>query len=205
MNQQRTRRLLLVAFLLSLLIHAILATGVRWHLASVDNSVERVSLVHILHVAHVVPPPHTPPPPPKPPKAAPAIKAPKTVSSRPGGRGTPVAATAVASPTHAPTPAPSPTSNCMTQDSQASIVASPPPPDIPSNARGDATSGTTHVRVDLDNKGIIIGTSVTVSSGNSSLDLIAETMARATQYAPATHACKAIASSYDFKAKFVAW
>ncbi len=203
MNQQQTRRLLLVAFLLSLLIHAILAVNVGWHLPSVDNSVERVSVVHVLRIAHVVPPPHTPPP--QPPKTAPAIKVPKTVSNRPSVRGTPVAAIAAASPTHAPTPAPSATSNCMMEDTQASIVATPPPPDIAPGARGDATSGTTHVRVDLDSKGVITGTSVTVSSGNSSLDLIAETMARAAQYAPATHACKAVASTYDFKAKFIAW
>ncbi len=202
MNQQRTRRWLLVAFALSLVIHAILAVNVRWHLGSIENSVERVSVVHVVRIAHVVPVPHTPPP--KPPKAAPAIKAPKTISSRPSGRGTAVTAVTPA-PTHAPTPAPSPTANCMTADTQAAILATPPPPEIPPNARGDAASGTTHVRVNLDSKGAITGTSIVLSSGNASLDLIAETMARAAQYAPATHACKGIAGTYDFTAKFIAW
>jgi TonB family protein len=61
------------------------------------------------------------------------------------------------------------------------------------------------VRVSLDPSGSVRQTTVVQSSGNTSLDLVAVSMARAARYMPATHACKPIASEYLFKAKFSAW
>ncbi len=204
MDTQRTRRLLLVAFALSLLIHVLVAAGVRWRSGTLEQSVERVTIVHRMRIAHVQPPPHTPVPPQ--PRRVPS-NVPKSHSTRVGNRGVQTVALAqpTATPTPAPTPAASATPNCSNQDTSAAMVASPPPPDIPANARGDATNGTTHVRVELDNRGVVTGATVTTSSGNPSLDLVAETLARAAQYSPAMHQCKAVASSYDFTARFIPW
>ena len=85
------------------------------------------------------------------------------------------------------------------------MIGSPPPPDIPAGARGAATNGETHVRVDISDRGVVTGATVTTSSGNTSLDFVAETLARAAQYSPATHQCRAVASSYDFTARFIPW
>ena len=66
------------------------------------------------------------------------------------------------------------------------MTGSPPPPEIPATVRADATNGTTHVRVDLTDHGVITAVAITSSSGNPALDLIAETAARAAQFSPAT-------------------
>lgn len=202
MSTKRTRRLLLVAFVLSLLIHTLFAANVRWHLGSLEQTVERVSIVHRMRITKATPPPSTPPP--FRPKVA--VAAPN-VLARPSAKGTEVvaAARATAPPTPAPTPVPSATANCLAVDTSPAVVASPPPPDIPPDARGDGVSGTTHVRVDIDARGVVTAAVVTASSGNAALDLIAQASARAAQYSPATHACKAIAASYDFAMKWIAW
>ena len=202
MDQRRTRRILLVAFVLSIVIHTLFAAGVRWHIGSQEETIEHVSIVHRMRIARATPPPPTPAPTPK--------AAPKTPSTRvkPGhgpGEARTVAVAPTPQPTPAATPAASATPNCASEDTQAALAATPPPVDIPANARGEGTSGTTHVRVDLDAGGVVKATTITSSSGNTGLDLVAETMARTAQYTPATHACKAVASTYDFTAKFVAW
>jgi hypothetical protein len=46
---------------------------------------------------------------------------------------------------------------------------------------------------------------VSQSTGNTSLDLVAVSMARDARYSPALHDCKPIAAAYDFSVKFVAW
>ena len=57
----------------------------------------------------------------------------------------------------------------------------------------------------LDANGQVTGASVTQSTGNSSLDLVAVAMARDARYTPALHECKPVASAYTFSVKFVAW
>jgi TonB family protein len=85
------------------------------------------------------------------------------------------------------------------------VVATPQPPDIPNEVRASGTSGTALVSVQLDASGQVTNTTVTQSTGNSSLDLVAIAMARAARYAPALRDCKPIASAYAFSVKFVAW
>ncbi len=85
------------------------------------------------------------------------------------------------------------------------LAGSPPPAEIPPAVRAQATSGTARVRVSLDRHGVVTGTTVTQSTGNASLDLIAESMANGAHYAPAYANCKAIASTYVFGVKFAAW
>jgi outer membrane biosynthesis protein TonB len=46
---------------------------------------------------------------------------------------------------------------------------------------------------------------VAQSTGNSSLDLVAVSMAREAHYDPPLHDCKPIAGAATFSVKFVAW
>lgn len=205
MNTQRTRRLLIVAFALSLLIHVLFAANVRWRPASVETEVEHVSIVQRMRILRVTPPPTTPAPPR--PHPAPS-NIPKSHATPSSGRGTEVAAVTqpTPAPTQLPTPAPSPTADCMKSDALAAVTVTPDPPaEIPPAARADATSGTTRVRVDLSDRAVITAVAIATSSGNPGLDLIAETQARAAQYSPATHACKPVASSYYFEVKWAPW
>jgi TonB family protein len=90
-------------------------------------------------------------------------------------------------------------------NANAAIAASPAPPDIVPQARAQGTNGVAIVRVQLDATGQIINAGVTQSTGNSSLDLVAVSMARGARYTPALHDCKAIAGEFLFSVKFVAW
>ena len=72
-------------------------------------------------------------------------------------------------------------------------------------ARSDGTSGTTIVKVQLDDKGAVLGTTVAQTSGNQALDLIAVGMARDASYSPASRNCKAVAAVYEFSVRFAAW
>jgi TonB family protein len=85
------------------------------------------------------------------------------------------------------------------------VAATPGPPSIPPLARTEATSGVASVQVQLDAAGLILSTKVAQSTGNSSLDLVAVSMAREARYDPARHECKPIAGMATFSVKFVAW
>lgn len=213
MNSQRTKRLLIIAFAISLLIHLIIATGVRWPFTLSKEETTVVSIRHVrtLRVTHIpTPPPPTPPPvttsplPSAPPTAKPNPH-PARSASAVGVAGRPPPGGAARTPVPTPTPKPSATPNCATSDTNALLAASPPPPDIAPDARGAATNGTATVRVTLDADGAVQQTTVVQSSGNTSLDLVAVSMARAARYTPAMHACKPVASEYLFRAKFSAW
>ncbi len=215
MDARRSRRLLIAAFALSLLIHLIVASGVRWPFVRTRDETEVVHVqnMRVTRIAHVpTPPPHTPPPQTPPPTAspAPARSAPPAPHLPPSSSGTGGATGRVLSkrtpaPTPVPTPAPSATVQCANNDLPAQLAASPPPPEISPQARADSVTGTTKVRVQLDANGAVQGTTVVDSSGSGSLDLVAVSMARAAQYTPAQHDCKAVASDYTFSVKFVAW
>ncbi len=217
MDVRRTRRLLIAAFALSLIIHLIIASGVHWPFTKTSDETEVVHVQHlrVTRIARVpTPAPHTPPPQTATPAptASPApvrSAAPRRPSRNPAGvlpaaTGTGgTAATAVPSPARAPSPAPS--VPCANNDLPATIAASPPPSEISPEARAANVSGTARVRVTLDDKGAVQSAAVSSSSGNSSLDLVAVSMARAAQYNPARHDCKAIASDYTYSVKFVSW
>jgi TonB family protein len=104
-----------------------------------------------------------------------------------------------------PTPAATATPNCATNDTPVQMIASPPQPEIPPAARADQANGIARVRLVVNPQGGIESATIAGSSGSSSMDQIAVVMARAGQYAPATHACKAIASDYLFSVKFFPW
>ncbi|MHB8148127.1 MAG: energy transducer TonB [Vulcanimicrobiaceae bacterium] len=210
METRRARRILLAAFIFSLLAHAIVALIMRGPLGPPPQEAQVVTLqrrARIVSVLHRLP---TPPPPrstPMPKRAA----MPKTVAR--SSKAYPSNARAVsqsrpAPASAAPEPTPSATPSrvaCRDADLPASVVGTPPPADIPPSVRAQATSGIVRVRVQLDRYGSVTGTSVTQTSGNPSLDLVAEAMAGAAQYAPAYIRCKAVASTYAFSVKFAAW
>jgi TonB family protein len=76
---------------------------------------------------------------------------------------------------------------------------------VPNSARAQGTDGTAAVDVRLDDTGQVTAATVVHSTGNSSLDAIAVSLARAARYTPALHDCRAVASAYTFSVKFFAW
>ncbi len=208
---RRARRLLFIAFALSLLVHLLIALIVRPAAPSRQNQTEVVSIQHrrmVIALTKKTPAPPSPTPRPirtsAPAPAPPREKAPVAVARGPGGGGRGLATAAPATPTPAPVPTPSP-AGCAHPDAAAAVLATPSPPDIAPDARISGTSGTALVKVQLDPSGGVTDTSVTQTSGNSSLDLVAVAMARDARYTPALHDCKPIAGIYTFSVKFVAW
>lgn len=199
MTKHQARRLLLVALALSLLIHLAIAWRFRWSYTQPQESVqvEKIVRIRAVRIARQTPPPFTPSPQPSPQVKA---KNPKPL----GVNGT--GAQLASAPTPAPTPVASATPNCVRNDTPASMTATPDPPaEIPATARSEAKNGTSSIQVKIDANGAVAAATVTGSSGSSSLDLIAEDLARHATYAPATHQCKPIASEYVFTAKWSAW
>lgn len=210
MDASRARRLLLIAFAVSLVLHALLALRMNWPFARPRDEPQVVTLEHRVRIATIrkatpTPPPQTPAPTAAPVASVAPIRAPKkTTSSRgllPAG-GAPRAAT--------PPPTPVPTiaaqgSACTKPETNPTLVTPPTPPDLAPGVRASATNAVVRVRVKLDERAAVTDASVEQSSGNGSLDLVAVSMARGGQYAPAYHNCKAIAGTYTFSARFIPW
>ncbi|MFY9860348.1 MAG: TonB family protein, partial [Candidatus Cybelea sp.] len=97
------------------------------------------------------------------------------------------------------------TGACASPEAPGTVAATPGPPSIPPLARTEATSGVASVQVQLDATGQVLSASVAQSTGNSSLDLVAVSMAREARYDPPLHDCKPIAGAATFSVKFVAW
>ena len=212
MDRRRARRLLVTAFVLSLLIHVLIASGLRWPFELNQSQTPEVIRVQHLRLARIVsPPPHTPAPTPPPATPAP-IRTSAPVRTRvPHSVGVPGAGAAgsatpqpkpiaTAAPAAVPSAAP-----CAHNDLPAAIAQSPPPADISPAARADGASGTARIHVTLDADGSVQNAVVAATSGSNSLDLVAMTMARAARYTPARHDCKAVASDYTYSVKFVSW
>jgi TonB family protein len=85
------------------------------------------------------------------------------------------------------------------------VIAAAPQPEIASSARADQKGGIARVRLVVDPQGGIESATVIESTGSTSLDQVAVTMARSAQYAPATHACKAVAADFTYAVKFAPW
>jgi TonB family protein len=203
---KRIPRLLLVAFALSLLLHVVVALLLHPPTFSTENQAEVVTIERratTIAVARVPPPPPSPPPKRTPPRPRGSARPIGKALGPGGGAGTPVPTPVVAAAS--PAPSATPRSACPQPDAEASVVATPAPPDIASDVRASATSGTALVSVQLDSAGQVTTTNVTQSSGNSSLDIVAVALARDARYAPALHDCKPVASAYTFSVKFVAW
>lgn len=206
MNWGRGQRLLLAAFAISLLIHLLWALFVRRTPPTSETQVETVTIRHRLTMTTMPTPQPLPKRTPVPHPVATSRPAPRATHAMQsigaqGGNGR-----ATAAPTQAPTPAATGTpTSCEKNDIDAVVLSTPAPPDIPVAARSEGTSGITLVDVKLDAQGTVTGAAVAQSSGNSSLDVVALGMARDSTYKAATHDCKAVASTYTFSVKFVAW
>jgi protein TonB len=199
---------LLVAIALSLLVHAIVALIHKPSAPTPAAQSETVSIQHRPTTIALRKPPTSPPSPP--PRRSPAPRTAATAVPRkgPGPGGTQGASTATPTPVVAHVtarPAATPTSGCAQSNTAASVLSTPGPPEIPVAVRASGTSGTALVNVQLDASGTVTGTSVTQSTGNTSLDLVAVGMARDARYSPALHDCKPVASAYVYSVKFVAW
>ena len=209
MTAKQTRRLLIVAFVLSLLIHLVVVVFVRWPFRPPE---EQVQIVHVTHVRPIRIARVTPPPPPTPSPAPAPTVAPTTAPHRVAHHATAGAAPGPRAATPAPRPAaPSPsaaptaTPNCVKNDTPAVVAASPPPPELPPAARTLTTGGTARINVTVDAAGAVTAAAIAQTSGDSQLDLIAVEMAREARYTPATHQCKPVASQYAYTVRFVAW
>jgi TonB family protein len=228
MSAARARRLLLAAFAVSLLVHLFLAGYIRWpqlEQASREPQIV-VRQITIARMPRRIPAPPTPAPTPiptpvstpaptprasiAPPRtfahAAKAHPAPRAIGSTGAAAHAHVAARPPSTPVPAPAPsATSPPAACLHSDTAAAIASTPDPVDIPPNVRAAKASGTTSVQVSLSPQGQVTNTTVTQSSGNPGLDAVAIQMARTATYTPQYSNCKAVAGTYTFTAKFVAW
>ncbi len=205
---RRIPRLLLVAFALSLLLHLIVAIGLRPPSPTPATQSEVVSIQHRPATIAVRRPPTPPPSPPPQRTPAPRTAASAPPRKGPGEGGTQGGSAATPRPVVAQasaTPAATPTAGCAQSSTAAAVVSTPAPPEIPLSVRASGTSGTALVSVQLDTSGTVTGAAVTQSTGNSSLDLVAVGMAREAHYSPALHDCKPVASAYTYSVKFVAW
>ena len=204
---KRTSRLLLVALALSLLVHLIVALILHPTTPTPESQAEVVSIEHRPATIAVTKPPTPPPPRPKQTpaprttsSAPPARKGPGSAGTTGGNAATPAPPVATATPQPVATAAP-----CARIDIAAAVVGTPTPPEITPETRASGTSGVARVTVQLDPTGQVTSASVTESTGNSSLDLVAVGMARDARYTPPLRDCKPMAGAYTFSVKFVAW
>lgn len=202
----RTRRWLIAAFAVSLLLHLIFAILAHPWRGQQENQVEVVSIqrrpVAMTRMQTPPPPKATPHPHPSP-VVRPAHAEPHSTPGVPSGNGNNAA---TAAPEAVPTPQATPPGNpCERSDIEPAVTENPPQPTIPTGARASGTSGVAAVDVRLDSSGAVTAATVSQSTGNSSLDLVAVAMARGARYAPALHACKPVASAYTFRVRFFAW
>ena len=202
----RAKRFLIVAFAISLLLHLLFALLAHPWRGRQENQLEVVSIQRrpvMMTRLQTPPPPKATPKPHPSPAVAPATAQPRSTPGQAAGNG---ANAATAAPAAAPTPQTTPASNaCERSDIDAAVAENPPQPDIPNGARSSGTSGVVAVDVRLDIHGEVTGATVSQSTGNSSLDLVAVAMARGARYTPALHACKPVASAYTFRVRFYAW
>jgi TonB family protein len=200
---KRARRLLLFAFAISLLVHVLVALIARPPSATLQSNREVVSVIRrsSVAVAKRPPPPPRPTRTPSPFKAAPHPRSHLGTTAASGGG---ARAATPAPPVQTPPPAVA-KAGCSDPNAAAAVVATPSPPDIPASVRADATTGDAVVSVQLDTQGQVLGANVTQSTGNSSLDLVAVSMARDARYAPGLRDCKPVAANAIFSVKFVAW
>jgi TonB family protein len=198
----RSRWVLLAAFALSLIVHAVLAIFV--HPPRPQPQTEAIIAMRRVKIVRVVPTPRPAPPPKSLPRRTP-VTPPHVISNE--KRGVPAIhpqGIATATPGARPSPPPSPTP-CAGQDESATVVATPSPPEISPAVRALDVSGIAAVLVQLDKSGNVTGVSIAQSTGDASFDALAVSMAREASYTPARHGCTAIAATYLFKVQFYAW
>jgi protein TonB len=106
-------------------------------------------------------------------------------------------------PTEAPAPSPAavPVPSCA-QPQVAARVVDTVEPRVPDVAREEHAVGVANVRVDLDERGAVLGVTVAKSAGNVALDAAALDAARRSTYAAAIVDCRPEGGSYLFRVEF---
>ena len=216
MSPKRSRRLLVAAFVLSLLLHVTAARFV--HTAVSPDNPERVTLSHRTPLRiekAVAPAPRATPsrPPALPRRAASPISVPQVRASarsaHPGARGKAASARGTPLPRPAVSTAPQVERTaepaCPNPDVAAAVTASAPQPELAPAVRAEAVSGIAIVNVSLDARGRVTDTRLAQSSGSSELDIVAVQMARSAGYSPKYASCKAVAGEFAFSVKFFPW
>jgi len=201
------RRLLLGALVISILLHLMGVRFIHWGVPVAQEAPESLKLTKIYKVRTTIL--HSPRPAPRKSIRHTAISVPRIVAR--SGRGPaplisaqPAPATATPSPvpTVAHLATPSGVAGCTKANAVPTVLASPPPPDVPSDARRAATAGATEVQVQLDERGSIVNAAIGSSSGSAQLDQVALMLAKSSTYSPAVTGCKKIASTYTYRVRF---
>lgn len=214
MSLKRSRRLLVAAFALSLVLHLTAARFFR--LTPAPQSLERVTLsrrtpLRIAKEVAPVPRPTVSPHVASRARAVPNLLVPQI---RPGLHGAPGVTRIVrpapsAAPTFGATPTPKAEETaapaCPKPNVAAALASSPPPPVLSAAARAGAVSGIAVVLVHLDGDGHVADTRLAQSSGSDELDIAAQQMARSAGYSPKYISCKAVAGDFTFAVKFFPW
>lgn len=195
--------MLVAAFALSILVHAIVALVVHppkpTHSAEIGTRLTRVQRIVAIRPTQ---PPRTPQP-----SHRARIAVPQLALARQHTRA-PVPGPPPAPPaTPAPVARVQPTSpsGCADRNAPAALIATPPPPQIPPSVRAQDVSGVAEVRVQLDRDGAVTAASMERSTSSPSFDALAIAMAGDARYAPAHRNCVAVASTYLFRVQFSAW
>jgi len=194
---------LVSAFAFSLLAHAFLAFFLHpprptREVVQTRGTTEPIPMREVRRTS----PPRTPAP-----RRSPTIAVPQVLAAL-SQRHAPLAQP---SPASAPTAAASPAAtqphagSCTRPDAPAGVVAVASPPDIPAGVRAQDLAVTAAVRVQLDPSGAVTSASIEASTNSPSFDALAIEMARDTQYSPARHECKGMASSYVFRVQWAPW
>lgn len=195
--------MLIAAFALSLIVHTLLAFFLHpprptREVVQTRGTTEPIPMRELRAIS----PPRRPAP-----RRSPAIAAPHVLAALTQRHAPQVQPSAAAAPTVAPSPVPSRprTGACTTPDASAGVVAVASPPDIPAAVRAQNIAATAAIRVQLDPNGAVTSASIEASTNSPSFDALAVAIAHDTQYAPARHDCKPIASSYLFRVQWAPW
>ncbi|HEY8298095.1 MAG TPA: TonB family protein [Candidatus Baltobacteraceae bacterium] len=220
----RMRRVLLIAFAISLLVHLVVAYFLRFTLNPRNDRPEAVSVertvVTIVRatpraIARLRPTPHpiSAPPPAK--RSTQKVRPHPVLSAAPGkgassgsagnGPKSGGARPSRPAPSAPPSAVPSPAAGCPRPEASPAVLVPPEPPDIAPQVRAAGAGGIAAIDVKLDSKGSVLAATVSHSTGNGDLDAVAVSMARGATYAPGYVACRAVAGDYIFSVKFIAW
>lgn len=216
MTGGRARRILTIAFAVSILVHLLGVRFVHW---SIPNAVDipdttKVSHITLAHLPRHTPAPQTPKPVPTATTVAQRVKitpihVPQVRPHAGLGATIPTIPVRVATPSPTPTPfrlttpVPVASGGCATPNAPAAVKSSPAPPDVPAAVRQAAKSGLAQIRVRLTEQGGFVDEAVESSSGDGGLDQIALQLAKEANYTPALAQCKGTASTYLYRVKFV--
>jgi len=205
-----SRKVLLVALAISILLHLLLAGYWYWPFSH-SQPEEQVTNVRVMQIVRRTPaPPQTPAPKPQPaPRFATKARSkisPPRISSHNGRNASRGAVTyAPQTPRPVATATPRAVAGCANPNAAPAVAATPDAPDSAAAARASGVNGIAAIDVTLDPTGNVTGAKVARSTGNDGLDASALAMARNASYTPKYAACKGVASTYTFTVKFVAW